>query len=65
MGLYLDIALVSLEGNLRRMLLCMKILVTIYDMYMMNLHFVDTICGLVSLMNVGWSIWLKKDDMYS
>ena len=44
MRLYLSIALVSLEGSLSKIFLCMNMLMRIYDMYMMNLHIVDAIC---------------------
>ena len=64
MRLYLNIALVSLEGSLRMMFLCMDMLIMLYDMYMMNLHIVDTISLLVSLMNMCWSTLLKYDIMY-
>ena len=65
MGLYLNIALVSLEGSLRRMFLYMYIIIMVHDMYMMNLHIVVTICLGVLLMNMCWSTLLKYDDMYS
>ena len=43
----------------------MNIFMMVYDMYMMNLYIVDTICSLVSLMNMCWSTLLKYDDMCS
>ena len=51
MRLYLNIALVRLEASLRRMFLYMHMLIIVHDMYMMNLHIVDTIYGFVSLLN--------------
>ena len=65
MGLYLNIALVTLEESLRRMFLCMKILVMLHDMYMVKWNIVVIICFLVSLMNMCWTIFLKYDIMYS
>ena len=49
MGLYLGIALVSLEGSIRRMFFCMFMFMMTYDMYMKDLHIVDTICWVVHL----------------
>ena len=65
MGPYLSIALVNLEGSHRNMFLCMFMLIMIYDIYMMNLHIVDTNCLLVSLTNICWFILLKNDAMNS
>ena len=50
MGHYLSIALVRLEGSFRRILLCMFMFMIIYDMYMKNLHIINTICLLVYLL---------------
>ena len=44
MGLYLNIALVSLDGSLRRMFLYMYMLIMVHDMHMVTFHIVDTIC---------------------
>ena len=38
MGLYLCLALVCLEGRLRRLFLCMYMLISVDDMYMIILH---------------------------
>ncbi len=38
MGLYLNIALVSLKGSLRRMFLYMYMLIIVHYMYMMIFH---------------------------
>ena len=65
MRLYLNIALVSLEGSLRRMFLCMKMFIMVHDMYMMNFHIIYTTCWLVLLMNMFWSMLLKYDNMWS
>ena len=43
MGLYLNIALVSLEGSLRRMFLYVNMLIMVHNMYIIILHIVDTI----------------------
>ena len=43
MGLYLNIALVSLKVSLRRMFIYMYMLIIVHDMYMMILHIDDTI----------------------
>ena len=43
MGLYLDIALASLEGSLRMKCLYVYVMM-IYDINIMNVHIVDTIC---------------------
>ena len=40
MGLYLRIALGSVEGSLRTMFLCMIMLKMLYDVYMIKLHIV-------------------------
>ena len=65
MGLYLCLPIVCLDGNLRRTFLYMNIHIMVHDMYMMNLHTVDTICLLVSVMNMFCSTLLKYDDIYS
>ena len=43
----------------------MNMLIIIHDMYMMNLHVIDTIGILVSPMNMCWCTLLKYDGMYS
>ena len=43
MILYLNIVLVRLEKNLRRMFLNVNMLIMVYDMYIIILHIVDTI----------------------
>ena len=58
MELYLYIALVSLEGSLRRMFLCAYMLINVNDMYML-IYVLMTLCDMVSLINM-WLVFIIK-----
>ena len=59
MRIYLNIALVRLEGSLGKMFLCAYMLINVNDMYIFLLHVNSIIWCLVSLMNL-WLVSIAK-----